>query len=182
MFKVLSRGLELLLEAICIVLMVSLAVIVLWAVLYRQLNLTLVWYDEVASVLLAYLTYYGAALAALKRAHLGFPGLFNVLPLGVRKPVFLVAEILVIGFFAVLGWYGYRVLDVMYGEALVTVRWASLALVQSVIPIGAVLFIVAEVLSFPEAWRRVVVGTDAEAEEIDRVVREASESSEGRTS
>ena len=77
---------------------------------------------------------------------------------------------------------GYRVLDVMHGEALVTVRWASLALVQSVIPIGAVLFIVAEVLSFPEAWRRMVVGTDAEAEEIERAVREASESQEGRTS
>ena len=182
MFNILSRGLELLLEAICIALMVSLAVIVLWAVLYRQLNLTLVWYDEVASVLLAYLTYYGAALAALKRAHLGFPGLFIIMPLRVRKPIFLVAELLVIGFFAVLAWFGYRVLDVMHGEALVTVRWASLALVQSVIPIGAILFIVAEMLSFPEAWRRMVVGTDAEAEEIERAVREASESQGGRTS
>jgi TRAP-type C4-dicarboxylate transport system permease small subunit len=180
MLKHLYRGLEILLEAVGMVLMVSLAVIVIWAVAYRQLGITMAWYDEVASVLLAYLTYYGAALAALKRAHLGFPGLFNAMPANTRKTLFVVAEVLVFGFFAILAWFGYVVLEVMYGEALVTVRWASLAMVRSIIPIGAVLFILAEALSLPEAWRRAVQGSDSEAEEIERVVREAVEDAEAR--
>ena len=181
MLNFFKRGLEVVLEAIGMALMISLAVIVLWAIVYRQIGITMAWYDEVASVLLAYLTYYGAALAALKRAHLGFPGLFNAMPQRTRKVLFVVAEILVFGFFAVLGWYGYVVLDVMYGEALVTVRWASLAMVHSIIPIGAILFLLAEALSLPDAWRRVIQGTDVEAEEIDRAIREASENAEGRS-
>ena len=34
---------------------------------------SLTWYDEVASHLLAWLTFYGAALASVKRAHIGCP-------------------------------------------------------------------------------------------------------------
>ncbi len=180
MLKPLYRGLEVLLETVSMALLVSLAVIVVWAVAYRQLGITMAWYDEVASVLLAYLTYYGAALAALKRAHLGFPGLFNAMPEITRKVLFVTSEVLVYGFFVTLAWFGYVVLEVMHGETLVTVRWASLAMVHSIIPIGAALFILAETLSLPEAWQRVVQGTDAEAEEIERAIREATEDAEGR--
>ena len=63
-----------------IFLLASLAVIVLMGVAARKLGIAMVWYDEVASIALAWLTYYGAALAALKRAHIGFPGLVNAMP------------------------------------------------------------------------------------------------------
>ena len=53
---------------------------VLLGVACRKLEIPLVWYDEGASIMLAWLTYYGAALAALKRAHIGFPGLVNAMP------------------------------------------------------------------------------------------------------
>ena len=55
-------------------------------------RLSLGWYDEGASIMLAWLTYYGAALAALKRAHIGFPGLVNAMPPAVRVPVVLLGE------------------------------------------------------------------------------------------
>ena len=64
---------ERLLEAIVLVLVGALAVVVVMGVGFRKFGAALVWYDEVASILLAWLTYYGAALAALKRAHIGFP-------------------------------------------------------------------------------------------------------------
>ena len=60
------------LEGVSLGLLVTLAVIVVLAVIYRTLGSSLIWYDEIASVLLAWLTYFGSALAALKRAHLGF--------------------------------------------------------------------------------------------------------------
>ena len=57
---------------IAVCLLASLAVIVLMGVTYRKLGISMVWYDEVASIALAWLTYYGAALAALngQRNHL----------------------------------------------------------------------------------------------------------------
>lgn len=76
----LERWFEVLLEVVVMLLTSSLAIVVLLAVIYRKAGHSLVWYDEVASVMLAWLTYYGAALAALKRAHIGFPGLVEALP------------------------------------------------------------------------------------------------------
>jgi len=52
--------------------MVTLSVVVIVAVCYRIAGDSLSWYDEVASILLAWITYYGAALAALQRKHVGF--------------------------------------------------------------------------------------------------------------
>ena len=60
--------------------MVALAVEVTMGVAFRYTGNALVWYDEVASILLAWVTYYGAALAALKRAHIGVPELVHMLP------------------------------------------------------------------------------------------------------
>ena len=48
--------------------MVTLAVEVTVGVAFRYVGHSLVWYDELASILLAWVTYYGAALATLKRA------------------------------------------------------------------------------------------------------------------
>ena len=49
-------------------LMIVLTGIVVVAVVYRKLGASLSWYDEIASILLAWITYYGAALAALEGA------------------------------------------------------------------------------------------------------------------
>ncbi len=73
----LRQVLERLLEGVCMLLMVGLAVVVMLAVAYRYGGASLVWYDEVAAIMLVWLTYYGAALAALRRAHLGFPGIVS---------------------------------------------------------------------------------------------------------
>src|SRR3989304_4568275 len=64
---------EKLLEAVVIVLMTALAAEVTVGVIFRSAGRSLVWYDEVASILLAWLTFYGSALAAAKRAHIGCP-------------------------------------------------------------------------------------------------------------
>jgi TRAP-type C4-dicarboxylate transport system permease small subunit len=132
----------------------SLALVILYAVACRKLGISLVWYDEVASVMLAWLTYYGAALAALKRAHIGFPGLVNSLAPIWRVPAVLFAEVCVIGFFALLTWFGLKVLMILEGDTLTSLTWVPTRLTQSVIPIGGVLFIVAQLLSLPEVLRQ----------------------------
>jgi len=152
-----ERWFERLLEFFVMFLTVSLTVVVLLAVVYRKAGHSLVWYDEVASIMLAWLTYYGAALAALKRAHIGFPGLVESLPARWRIAAILVGEVFVIGFFALLAWVGWEVLQVLDGTYLISLPNVPIQFTQSVIPIGAVLFIVAQLLSLPrtlgEAWR-----------------------------
>ncbi|HWE25643.1 MAG TPA: TRAP transporter small permease subunit [Myxococcales bacterium] len=151
----LRARIEKLFEWISAALLVVLAVEVLVGIAFRAAGHPLAWYDEVASVLLAWVTYYGSALAALKRSHIGFPGLANALPPGGRVVVLVVREVAVLGFFALLAIWGVRVLDLLGGETLVTVD-VPVRVTQSVIPIGAVLFVIAELLNLPGqiAWAK----------------------------
>ncbi|MGF1609441.1 MAG: TRAP transporter small permease [Kiloniellales bacterium] len=159
----LRTAFERLLEAILIFLMVALTVVVVLAVIYRKAGASLTWYDEIASIMLAWITYYGAALAALKRAHIGFDGLLLALPPGWRAAGVVLAELCVIGFFSVLAWTGWRVLQVLAGDTLVSLPQVPVQITQSVIPIGAALFILCELLSLPAYWRRVRAGQSSEA-------------------
>ncbi len=168
MFTRLRAGFEHLLEGIVILLMVALAVEVILGVGFRQMGKALVWYDEIASVTLAWLTYYGAALTALKGGHIGVPELVRMLPPRWRVPFVLLAETIVIVFFAVLAWSGWYVIEVLATDTLVSLPAVSVQYTQSVIPIGAVLFIIAELLRLPLllAEARTPRGDFGKAEEI----------------
>jgi TRAP-type C4-dicarboxylate transport system permease small subunit len=134
-----------LLEWVAVVLMVFLAVEVTLGVIFRFSGQSLIWYDEVASVMLAWLTFYGSALASVRRAHIGCPELVERMPWRARRTVSIVAQILVIAFFALLGGVGVWITPVLATDALVSLPWIPMSVVQSVIPISAALIIVAEV-------------------------------------
>lgn len=170
--KSLRSVLERLLEAIVILLMISLAGVVVVAVIYRKAGASLVWYDEIASIMLAWLTYYAAALAALKRAHLGFSGLVDALSPWLRLLAVLIAESCVFAFFILLAWVGYDVLVVLKGDTLVSLPEVPTQLTQSVIPIGAVLFVIAEALSLPDVLRK---SYDAPSARVHNPSTEATE-------
>lgn len=158
----LRRSLDTLLAWILIALMVILTVVVIVAVLYRKAGDSLSWYDEIAAILLAWITYYGSALAALRRGHIGFDGVLLALPLRLRAAAVIAAEVLVLSFFVVMAWAGWKILAVLQGETLVSLTWVPVQITQSVIPIGAVLFIIAELLSIPEYWTEVKAGISTE--------------------
>lgn len=147
------RGFESLITFIVIVLMIALAVEVTAGVVFRMIGRSLAWYDEVAAVMLAWLTYYGAVLAALKRAHIAFPGIVQAMPAPWRLTITLAVEAVVIGFFLLMAWYGWVVIGILGEETLVTVD-IPVALTQSVIPVGALLYVVAELLCLPDLVRQ----------------------------
>jgi TRAP-type C4-dicarboxylate transport system permease small subunit len=162
----LRRRLERALEWISLVLLVALAIEVLAGIAFRAAGRPLVWYDEVASVLLAWITYYGAALAALKRSHIGFSGLVDSLPPRARLVALAFREAVIFSFFGLLCWTGMSVLRTLAGETLVAVP-IPISVTQSIIPIGAVLFILAEALNLPVLLaqaRRQVAGPDVAEE------------------
>ncbi len=167
--------LQRLLEIICIGLMVGLAVLVVMAVIFRTAGSSLTWYDEVAAIMLAWLTYYGAALAALRRAHLGFPGLFAASPPSLRVPMLIIAEVLFIGFFVILAWYGWQVIVLLAGDTLTSLPWVSVSFTQSIIPIGCVLIVLCQLATLRDRWREARLGLalyDDEHQAIEAAVEE----------
>jgi len=135
-----------LLEVTSATLMAGLTLIIVAGFVFRAIGLSLVWYDEVASIGLCWLTYYGSALAALRGAHIGFPGIVNAFPPTLRLAATLFAEAVVISFFVLLAYTGIEVVAILKGSTMVSIPAISLQVTQSVIPITAVLFIVAELL------------------------------------
>ena len=111
---------EKILKLILFIMMVALAVTVLLGVTFRFAGSALVWYDEVAAVQLAWITYYGSAYAALKGSHISVPSIFKAFPLPLRKIFFVVSKLVVYGFLILLAYYGYLVLTLITGETLVT--------------------------------------------------------------
>jgi len=134
------------LEWLVIVLMVALAAEVMLGIVFRTMGRSLVWYDEMASIMLAWLTFYGSALASVKRAHISCPELIEQLAPAVKRALNIVAQVLVVAFFALLAWVGASILPVLATDHLVSLPNVPVSVVQSVIPISAALILVAELM------------------------------------
>ncbi|MGE5668715.1 MAG: TRAP transporter small permease [Betaproteobacteria bacterium] len=140
----LRRGYARILEWVVSALVIALAVEVTAGVIFRFAGHSLDWYDEVASVMLAWLTFYGAALASLKRAHIGCPELVDALPWRWRRAIGILVQLLVIAFFVLLGSVGAWILPVLATDSLTSLPQVPMSIVQSVIPISSLLIVVAE--------------------------------------
>ena len=166
MLAAFRRRYERLLEWIAIVLMALLAVEVTAGVAFRYSGYSLVWYDEVATILLAWVTFYGSALAVLKHAHIGVPEIVRMLPPGMRVAAMVLSQLCTLAFFLLLAWTGYAVLEILASDRLVSLPAVSVAYAQSVIPASALLIIVAQLLVFPELLREARHGRLERAEEL----------------
>jgi TRAP-type C4-dicarboxylate transport system permease small subunit len=162
----LRRRYERLLEWIAIVLMAALAAEVTAGVAFRYSGHSLVWYDEVATILLAWVTFYGSALAVMKHAHMGVPEIVRLLPPGMRVAATYFAQCCTLAFYVLLAWMGYVVLEILATDRLVSLPEVSVAYAQSVIPVSAVLIIIAQLLVFPEVLREARRGAIDKAQEI----------------
>lgn len=138
------------LEWVVMALMIVLAVEVTLGVVFRAAGSSLVWYDEVASVLLAWLTFYGSALASVKRAHIGCPEVVEQFSPRMRRACNIFSQVLVILFFALLGWMGLQIMPALVGESLVSLSWVPMNFVQSVIPVSSALILVGEGMHLAE--------------------------------
>jgi len=142
--QVFRRRYGALLEWVVMILMVVLALEVMLGVVFRAAGQSLVWYDEVASVMLAWLTFYGSALASVKRAHIGCPEVVEQLPAAWQRWLAIAAQLMVIAFFTLLAWTGLQIMPVLAGDTLVSLPWVSMNFVQSVIPVSSGLIVLAE--------------------------------------
>lgn len=162
-----------LLAGVTILLLVALAAVVLFAVVARTAGSSPIWYDEVASIMLAWLSLLGAALATARNAHLNFEGLLMNLPRRLRTVAFVLGEAVFYATFSIVLWFGWKLLAIFGDEAMTSLPAVPLAFVQSIVPVGAALILVARLLVTPGNWARVQAGTDLESQEIAAEIERA---------
>ena len=153
------------LEFVLFAMMVAMAAVVILGVSFRWAGHALTWYDEVASMQLAWLTYYGSAYAALKGGHISVPSILRSFPLHIRKPLFFLSKLFVYSFFILLTYYGFKVMFIVQGETLTTLDWFPQPLAQSVIPVASILFILSETLNFKDSYQQMMEGKNVGGEE-----------------
>lgn len=119
-----------------VLLLVLMVIVVSLGVFFRYvLNASLVWYDEFASYLLVWLTFYGGVAALYRRRHIGFEVVVNRLLPKTRRIIDCVAESFVLGFQIVLFYYGWLLTEKMGDETTVSLIWVKMSWIYSVLPI-----------------------------------------------
>ncbi|WP_417251317.1 TRAP transporter small permease [Castellaniella sp.] len=166
----LRYALDRILAAIVMILVLALSFIVILGFTTRLMGMPLSWTDELAGIGLAWLTFYGSALAAGRGAHIASPSILAIIPLKWRLAVTMLSEICTIAFFVLLGWTGMYVVEILAGSNLVSLPAVSQQLTQSAVPVGAALFILAEILRLPELLKTTVAGnSSAESDAEDDI-------------
>lgn len=178
--KTFTLALDRVLQIVTVSLLLALTGTVLLGVVFRYSGNSLIWYDELAAMLLAWITFSGAALAMLRNAHMGFSGLQHALPQPYRDALFWFVEALVLVILGITAWAGWAILAIFGTESLTSLPFLQRSLVQSVLPIGAALMILARLLTMPERLADHRAGLDAEALEIKTEIQRA-ESEHART-
>jgi TRAP-type C4-dicarboxylate transport system permease small subunit len=125
-------------------LLALMVVLVCLGVFFRYvLSASLAWYDEFASYLLVWLTFYGAVGASYRDRHIQFETVVERLMPDSRRHVEIIAELFVLGFNVVLFYYGWLLTRQMGDETAVSLVWVKMGWVYSVLPItGALMLII----------------------------------------
>lgn len=136
------------------VLLVAMVVVVTAGVFYRYvLDAALVWYDEFASYLLVWLTFYGAALATHRDTHIVFETAVQRLAPGSRRVVEAASDLCSLTFHGILFVYGLVLVRSLEAETAVSLPFVPMAWVYSVLPISGALMFLFTVARLARRWR-----------------------------
>jgi len=131
------RWLMVLVETWVMALLIAMALLVTVGVFYRYvLGASLMWYDEFASYLLVWLTFYGAVMAAYHRRHIAFETLVERLGPAARRGVAVAAEVCVLLFQGILLYYGWVLMQAIGADTAVSLEWVRMGWIYSVLPIS----------------------------------------------
>ncbi|OLC12828.1 MAG: hypothetical protein AUH29_15075 [Candidatus Rokubacteria bacterium 13_1_40CM_69_27] len=118
-------------------LMVAMVALVTIGVFFRYIvNASLSWYDEFASYLLVWLSFYGAVVATYRGRHIGFETLAERRGPRARRLMAVVSELLSIVFQGVLLVYGIALVRAVGHETAVSIEGVRMGWIYSVLPIS----------------------------------------------
>jgi TRAP-type C4-dicarboxylate transport system permease small subunit len=119
-----------------VLLLVLMVALVCFGIFFRYvLKESLVWYDEFASYLLVWLTFYGAVVASYRKRHIGFEVVIAKFRPETRRIVDCIGESFVLGFQVVLFYYGWQLVEKMGADTAISLPWVKMAWIYSVLPI-----------------------------------------------
>ncbi len=130
-----------------VLLLFLMVAVVCFGVFFRYvLKSSLVWYDEFASYLLVWLTFYGAVVASYRRRHIGFEVVLNKFRPETRRIFDFISELFVLGFQVVLFYYGWQLVEKMGADTAISLPWVKMAWIYSVLPITGGLMLIISVM------------------------------------
>jgi TRAP-type C4-dicarboxylate transport system permease small subunit len=147
-----------------VLLLVLMVAVVCLGVFFRYvLNASLVWYDEFASYLLVWLTFYGAVVASYRKRHIGFEVVVGRFEPKTRRIIDFISECFVLSFQIVLFGYGWLLVRKMGDESAVSLTWVKMGWVYSVLPIAGGLMLVISLMRLVDtaSGRKLQRGEDA---------------------
>lgn len=157
LFRWLTLGMEYLIGAILVALIVSVSCNVVGRALF---NNSLPWADELARMLFIWLVFIGAAAAFSRYEHIAVDALVRRLPLRLAHMLYLLQHLIITCLMGVMIWGGYQVLSRSSGRSAimdVPLSFISLSLVLCVIFIAAVstwrMWVSLSVIRHPERER-----------------------------
>jgi len=117
------------------------------------LNDPTAWTEEACRYLYVYIVFLGASAAIADRSHVSVNVVTQMMPPAVQLVVALAVDVLVVGFLAVLAWYGYqatlRNVDIPLAVLQIPYAW-----VYAIVPLTAVTMIVRTVMRMREDRQR----------------------------
>ena len=135
-------------------LLVAMVVLVSAGVFFRYvLDASLSWYDEFASYLLVWLSFYGAVVATWRGRQISFDTLTERARPAVRRVMRVVAELGTVAFQVVLLVYGVQLVRAMGAETAVSIEAVRMGWVYSVLPISGALMLLVSLVRLPELLR-----------------------------
>ena len=151
----LKKAFDNLIEGVCAILMVALAVVVFIQVFNRfVLQTPLAWSEDLAMLLYQWVVFVGAALGVKRMRHFGIELVVRQFPERIRHRVELVTPLVMLIVALVMIVQGYNILTLNIHRTFATMdlsyTWAFLP-----IPLGGVLIIVYLIQLEIERWRQV---------------------------
>lgn len=142
------------------VLLAAMVVLVTVGVLFRYvLGASLSWYDEFASYLLVWVSFYGAVAATWRGRHISFDTLAERMRPENRRVVTIVREALSLAFQAVLLVYGIVLVRAMGHETAVSIEAVRMGWVYSALPVSGGLMLLVTLVRLGAAIRGGEAGT-----------------------
>ena len=139
------------------ILLLAMVAVVTAGVFYRYvLGAALAWYDEFASYLLVWLTFYGAVLATQRGVHIAFDELARRLGPGGRRVVDTASDLCTVAFHLILLAYGIVLARSMEAETAISLPGVKMAWVYSVLPISGALMLAYTLVRAVRRWRGAV--------------------------
>lgn len=132
--------------------MVFLTAIVAIQVFSRWMGISLPWTEELARFVLIWLTFIGSSLALEKKMHLSVKFFVNLLPDKIRYYVRLFIYALMMVFFGVIVFYGFKLTILSFGTLSSSLQW-PMGIVYSILPITSIISIFFIAMEFIEVYK-----------------------------